>query len=57
MIMLRNIMEGKYEFCSPEWDDITEEAKDLVCIALILEVSFPIPSLFTRTLRRSVNCL
>lgn len=30
MIMLRNIMEGKYEFCSPEWDDITEEAKDLV---------------------------
>ena len=32
MIMLRNIMEGKYEFCSPEWDDITEESKDLVCV-------------------------
>lgn len=32
MIMLRNIMEGKYEFCSPEWDDITEEAKDLVSV-------------------------
>lgn len=30
MVMLRNIMAGKYEFCSPEWDDITEEAKDLV---------------------------
>lgn len=36
MIMLRNIMEGKYEFCSPEWDDITEEAKDLVCVCLQL---------------------
>lgn len=36
MIMLRNIMEGKYEFCSPEWDDITEEAKDLVRIAYLL---------------------
>ena len=34
MIMLRNIMEGKYEFCSPEWDDITEEAKDLVSFVL-----------------------
>lgn len=30
MIMLRNIMEGKYEFCSPEWDDITEQSRDLV---------------------------
>uniref|UniRef100_A0A6G4ZY64 Putative serine/threonine protein kinase n=1 Tax=Rhipicephalus microplus TaxID=6941 RepID=A0A6G4ZY64_RHIMP len=29
MVMLRNIMEGKYEFCSPEWDDITEAPKDL----------------------------
>ncbi|KAG8238870.1 hypothetical protein J437_LFUL017672 [Ladona fulva] len=23
MVMLRNIMEGKYSFASPEWDDIT----------------------------------
>ncbi len=23
MIMLRNIMEGRYSFTSPEWDDIT----------------------------------
>lgn len=30
MIMLRNIMEGKFEFCSPEWDDITESPKDLI---------------------------
>ena len=28
--MLRNIMEGKYEFVSPEWDDISDSAKDLV---------------------------
>jgi phosphorylase kinase gamma subunit len=37
MIMLRNIMEGKYEFCSPEWDDITEPPKDLIRNILILE--------------------
>lgn len=23
MVMLRNIMEGRYSFTSPEWDDIT----------------------------------
>ena len=28
--MLRNIMEGKYEFVSPEWDDISDNAKDMV---------------------------
>jgi len=30
MIMLRMIMEGKYTFPSPEWDDIGETARDLV---------------------------
>lgn len=30
MVMLRSIMEGKYEFKSPEWDDITDTAKDLI---------------------------
>lgn len=25
MVMLRNIMEGKYTFGSPEWDDVTGE--------------------------------
>ena len=30
LIMLRAIMEGRYEFVSPEWDDISEEAKDMV---------------------------
>ena len=28
--MLRNIMDGKYEFVSPEWDIISDSAKDLV---------------------------
>lgn len=28
MVMLRNIMEGKYSFTSPEWADITGEIKD-----------------------------
>ncbi len=35
MIMLRNIMEGKYEFCSPEWDDITDLPKELVSHSVI----------------------
>lgn len=30
LIMVRMIMEGKYSFASPEWDDISEHAKDLV---------------------------
>jgi phosphorylase kinase gamma subunit len=32
VIMLRMIMEGNYSFASPEWDDISENAKDLVII-------------------------
>jgi len=28
--MLRTIMEGKYSFSSPEWDDISEDAKELI---------------------------
>ncbi|TGZ73660.1 hypothetical protein CRM22_001389 [Opisthorchis felineus] len=28
-LMLRQIMEGRYSFPSPEWDDISETAKDL----------------------------
>lgn len=28
--MLRAITEGKYSFTSPEWDDISTQAKDLV---------------------------
>ncbi|CAK8676893.1 phosphorylase b kinase gamma catalytic chain, skeletal muscle/heart isoform-like [Clavelina lepadiformis] len=30
MIMLRRIMEGQYSFPSPDWDDISNSAKDLV---------------------------
>lgn len=37
MVMLRNIMEGKYEFFSPEWDDITESPKDLIGKFLIVD--------------------
>lgn len=39
MVMLRNIMEGKYEFCSPEWDDITEAPKDLISKLLVVDPS------------------
>lgn len=35
--MLRSIMEGRYEFRSPEWDSITDAPKDL--IKLMLEVN------------------
>ena len=30
MQMLRMIMQGNYKFGSPEWDDISQTAKDLV---------------------------
>ena len=30
VIMLRMIMEANYSFSSPEWDEISEKAKDLV---------------------------
>ena len=31
-------MEGKYEFVSPEWDDISDHAKDLVSLFVCLGV-------------------
>ena len=30
LVMLRSIMEGRYEFVSPEWDEISDHAKHLV---------------------------
>ncbi|KAK8731710.1 hypothetical protein OTU49_007436 [Cherax quadricarinatus] len=37
MVMLRNIMEGKYSFQSPEWEDITDAPKDLISKLLVLD--------------------
>ncbi|KAJ2942942.1 hypothetical protein O0L34_g15132 [Tuta absoluta] len=37
MVMLRNIMEGKYSFTSPEWADISEDPKDLIRRCLVVE--------------------
>ncbi|XP_063707542.1 phosphorylase b kinase gamma catalytic chain, skeletal muscle/heart isoform isoform X2 [Culicoides brevitarsis] len=37
MIMLRNIMEGKYSFTSPEWIDISEDPKDLIRRCLVVD--------------------
>lgn len=37
MVMLRNIMDGKYSFTSPEWSDITEEPKDLIRKLLVVD--------------------
>ncbi|CAH1388991.1 unnamed protein product [Nezara viridula] len=37
IVMLRNIMEGKYSFTSPEWADISEEAKDLIGKLLVVD--------------------
>lgn len=34
MVMLRNIMEGKYSFTSPEWADITGNNKILFLIKI-----------------------
>jgi phosphorylase kinase gamma subunit len=39
MVMLRNIMEGKYSFHSPEWDGITDTPKDLIRKLLVVEPS------------------
>lgn len=37
MVMLRNIMEGRYSFTSPEWDDITDAPKDLISKLLVVD--------------------
>ncbi|XP_030754974.1 phosphorylase b kinase gamma catalytic chain, skeletal muscle/heart isoform [Sitophilus oryzae] len=37
MVMLRNIMEGKYSFSSPEWTDISESPKDLIRKLLVVD--------------------
>ncbi|XP_052869727.1 phosphorylase b kinase gamma catalytic chain, liver/testis isoform isoform X2 [Anopheles cruzii] len=37
MVMLRNIMEGKYSFTSPEWADISEDPKDLIRRCLVVD--------------------
>ncbi|KAF7251380.1 hypothetical protein EG68_08838 [Paragonimus skrjabini miyazakii] len=36
-LMLRQIMEGRYSFPSPEWDDISETAKDLIRKLLVVK--------------------
>ncbi|XP_055324415.1 phosphorylase b kinase gamma catalytic chain, skeletal muscle/heart isoform isoform X4 [Sitodiplosis mosellana] len=59
MVMLRNIMEGKYSFTSPEWADISEDPKDLIRKCLVVEPEKRITvkealahPFFTTTLRR-----
>ncbi|KAK8405037.1 hypothetical protein O3P69_001545 [Scylla paramamosain] len=37
MVMIRNIMEGKYSFNTPEWEDITDTPKDLISKLLVVE--------------------
>ncbi|KAI1285740.1 Phosphorylase b kinase gamma catalytic chain, liver/testis isoform [Halotydeus destructor] len=39
LVMLRNIIEAKYEFCSPEWDSVAPEAKDLIRRLLVTDPS------------------
>ncbi|XP_045771219.1 phosphorylase b kinase gamma catalytic chain, skeletal muscle/heart isoform isoform X2 [Maniola jurtina] len=39
MVMLRNIMEGKYSFTSPEWADISEDPKNLIRRFLVVDPS------------------
>ncbi|XP_077867866.1 phosphorylase b kinase gamma catalytic chain, skeletal muscle/heart isoform-like [Saccoglossus kowalevskii] len=36
MVMLRAIMDGRYQFGSPEWDDISDLAKDLISKLLVV---------------------
>ncbi|AWP17520.1 Hypothetical protein SMAX5B_020261 [Scophthalmus maximus] len=37
MLMLRMIMEGRYQFSSPEWDDRSDTVKDLISRLLVVE--------------------
>nr|XP_054749282.1 phosphorylase b kinase gamma catalytic chain, skeletal muscle/heart isoform-like isoform X2 [Lytechinus pictus] len=37
MLMLRAIMEGRYRFGSPEWDDISDTPKDLISKLLVVD--------------------
>jgi len=37
MIMLRRIVEGQYTFSKPDWNDISESAKDLVSKLLVVD--------------------
>jgi phosphorylase kinase gamma subunit len=39
VIMLRTIMEGRYSFGSPEWEDVSEAAKDLIRRLLVVNSS------------------
>lgn len=39
MLMLRAIMNGQFRFGSPEWDDISENAKDLIKKLLTLNIA------------------
>ncbi|KAK3730841.1 hypothetical protein QZH41_009954, partial [Actinostola sp. cb2023] len=36
VVMIRSIMQGKYQFNSPEWDDISSNAKDLISKLLVV---------------------
>ncbi|KAJ1126169.1 hypothetical protein NDU88_004577 [Pleurodeles waltl] len=37
MLMLRMIMEGRYQFGSPEWDDRSDTVKDLISRLLVVD--------------------
>ncbi len=37
LVMIRMIMEAKYSFSSPDWDSVTEEAKDLISKFLVVD--------------------
>lgn len=64
MIMLRNIMEGKYSFSSPEWADISESPKDLIRKLLVVDPNQRISidealrhPFFTTVVSRAFACL
>ncbi|TNN15689.1 Phosphorylase b kinase gamma catalytic chain, skeletal muscle/heart isoform isoform 1 [Schistosoma japonicum] len=44
-LMLRQIMEGRFSFPSPEWDDISDSAKDLICKILVVDAKIRLTAL------------
>ncbi|XP_076855348.1 phosphorylase b kinase gamma catalytic chain, liver/testis isoform [Brachyhypopomus gauderio] len=39
LLMLRMVMEGRYQFSSPEWDDRSDTVKDLISRLLVVDPS------------------
>lgn len=56
MLMLRMIMEGRYQFSSPEWDDRSDTVKDLVSSTVFALFLFYVKDHVPIILKANVMC-